>query len=174
MIGRVLRKARRKMRENGHGANAQCECDADCREARRAHARVPRAGLAHVGRQSRPSLTPSASEVNSGKKPLPAVWVVMVGCIAILIFIFMQLRPTLRACSGTISQDESRTLAASRCCFGTTAPERPTFGPRVGLPMVSPLWHNGSQLLECPEKVFDGRRKKIDSLPILSVRGETR
>src|SRR2546423_1403736 len=70
-------------------------------------------------------------------------------------------------------RDESRILAASRCCFGTTAPERPTFGPRVGLPMVSRLWHNGSQLLECPEKVFDGRRKKLDFLPILSVRGET-
>src|SRR6266480_4736247 len=86
MIGRVLRKARRKMRENGHGANAQCECDADCREARRAHARVPRACLAHVGRQSSPSLTPSASEVNSGKNPLPAV-----GAVTVVRMVFLEL-----------------------------------------------------------------------------------
>src|SRR5207244_3239091 len=57
--------------------------------------------------------------------------------------------------------DESRMRAASGCCFGTTALERPTFGPQVGLPMVSPLWHNGSQLLEWPEKVSMAGAKSL-------------
>src|SRR5512132_1849874 len=40
-----------------------------------------------------------------------------------------------------------------RCCFGTTACKACECAPRVALPMLSPVWHNGSQLLVRVEKV---------------------
>src|SRR3981189_588736 len=58
------------------------------------------------------------------------------------------LRATLRAGSGAVCAPELQRWTLSRCCLGTTALERATIGSPLGLPMVSPLWHNGSQLLE--------------------------
>jgi hypothetical protein len=42
---------------------------------------------------------------------------------------------------------------ASGCCFETTAPSRILPGPAFTLPILSALWHTGSQLLDRTEKV---------------------
>jgi hypothetical protein len=67
---------------------------------------------------------------------------------------------------------EARAADFAPCCFGTTARKTHECAARVTLPMVSPVWHNGSQLLERVERRFRWQAQKAVSLPNFSVRGE--
>jgi len=101
-----------------------------------------------TNKQSSGADTRLANEVKSRKKPILALAPIPGSARAPLPRLFMQLRPTLRACSGTIS---TTNVECARSPDVVSAQQRSNDQhslSRVGLPLVSSLWHNGSQLLE--------------------------